>query len=75
MSFKKHKKSLLLAMIVIIAILMILNLSYSLYGSLESFPTDEQNEKVKLFSGLTFFILLLVEAALIHIFRKESSLD
>ena len=62
-------------MILIIAVLLVLNLSYSFYGSVESFPTEEQNEKVKLFSGLVFFVLLLIEAALVRLYKKESSLD
>lgn len=69
---KKYKKAVLLVMIIIIAILMILNLSYSFYGSLELFPTGEQGDKVKLFSGFMFFILMLIESMLVRLYKKES---
>ncbi|GAA0420812.1 hypothetical protein GCM10009133_31550 [Cocleimonas flava] len=70
MFWKKHQKNILLALIIMIAVAMILNLSYYFYGSQELYPTQEQDDKVKLFSGLVFFVLLLIESALVNIYRK-----
>ena len=73
-------KKKLLAFVVTIAyfllvpnsLLLVISLRYLSIGSLETFPTDEQQEKARLVAGLLVLIFLIIEIALIIIIRKTS---
>ena len=73
-------KKKLLAFVVTIAyfllvpnsLLLVISLRYLSIGSLETFPTDEQQEKARLVAGLLVLIFLIIEIALIIIIRKTA---
>jgi hypothetical protein len=49
----------------VIAALLVLNAAYCWQGSLEEFPTDEQQDKVRVVTLALGFLLLMIEAGLI----------
>ncbi len=64
-------KWIILATIIIVAALMVLDISFFLNGSLEFYPTEEQEEKIKWVTSFTFFVLSVVEACLVFLYVKE----
>ena len=67
---RKYLKRAMLVAIIIVAALMIVNILYFFSGSVEFYPTEKQEEKVKLVTGLIFFVLFIVEAILVVFYRK-----
>lgn len=65
---------LLLAMLVV-AILLGLNLLYLVRGSLEQFPTDEQESKVRVVTAVLGVLLFAAEVGLWAMLRYVSRVD
>lgn len=55
-------------MMVVVAGLLVLDAAYFVHGSLEMFPTEEQQSKVRLVTGCTGAVLILLEAGLSVVF-------
>ncbi|KNY25471.1 hypothetical protein Bccel_0731 [Pseudobacteroides cellulosolvens ATCC 35603 = DSM 2933] len=53
-----------------IFILIVLPLVYSFYGSLEVYPNDEQNSKVRIVMGAIVLILVIIELFFLSIRYK-----
>ncbi len=72
---RSNSKKIKWLLIVILAIPLIASAFYFLNGSLESFPTQDQQDQVRLFAGLSFLILAILESAVIGslIFRRSKS--
>jgi len=69
----KYKKTGMLVVIIVIAILMIIDISFYLSGSSELYPTEEQEEKVKMVTGILFSILFVIEAVFVVLYRKVNT--
>jgi hypothetical protein len=67
---KNFKVFLINVSIVSIFSLITLQLLYFFHGSLETIPTDEQNDKVRISIGLILFILVTLEITLLIVRRK-----
>lgn len=52
---------------------MIIDISFYLSGSSELYPTEEQEEKVKMVTGILFSILFIIEAAFVVLYRKVNT--
>ena len=63
----------LLITIIIIGLLIIVDVSYFLSGSFDLYPTEEQENKVKLVAAVIFLILLIIEAILVKFYRKANT--
>lgn len=59
--------------IIIIAALMIIDVTYFLSGSFELYPTEEQERNVKLVTGMIFFVLFIIEAILVVLNRSVNT--
>ena len=70
---KKYSKRAILVAIIIVAAFMILDITYYFNGSVELYPTEEQEEKVRLVTGLMFFVLFIIEAILVISYRKVNT--
>lgn len=66
----RHLKRAILVAIIIVAVFMILDITYYFNGSFELYPTEEQEEKVRLVTGVMFFMLFIIEVILVFIYRK-----
>lgn len=54
----------------LLSLLLALFILYFYHGSVEMFPTDEQQEKVRIFSGVAIFFLLGIEYLLFMIQKR-----
>jgi len=70
---KKYSKRAILVAIIIVAAFMILDITYYFNGSVELYPTEEQEEKVRLVAELMFFVLFIIEAILVISYRKVNT--
>lgn len=55
---------------IVVAIVLCLDVAYLMAGSLEEFPTGEQESKVRVVTSVVAAVLLVVEAALWFIYRQ-----
>ena len=69
----KYLKWAVLVGIIMVSALIILNISYFLNGSLELYPAEEQERKVKLVTGIILFALFIIEAILVILYRKVNT--
>jgi hypothetical protein len=60
------------AMIYLISIILIADIVYFMIGSLEMFPTPEQESKIKLISGIIAIFLSIILIFLFLIQRKRT---
>ena len=66
------KKTFYIIMSILVALLIVINISLLISGSLESFPTAEQIEKGRLAYGLILLPLLASEAFILtRIFKRQ----
>ena len=56
---------------VAVGVLLVLDLLYFVNGSLEMFPTDEQQDKIRTLTGVVAVLLLAAEAALWALLRRS----
>lgn len=66
-------KKILLVLISIMTALILLDLAYFSYGSINLYATDEQDEKVKLATVLIFFVLLFLNILFVALYRKAGT--
>jgi hypothetical protein len=64
------RRLILWLLLVALAVPALLLSAYFVHGSLEEFPTDEQQEKVRLVSGVGFLIFAGLEALVIAALRR-----
>ena len=66
------KKTVFILIAILVALLIVINISLLISGSLESFPTAEQIEKGRLAYGLILLPLLASEAFILtRIFKRK----
>jgi len=73
MTTKEKNRITLLSSIFFIGCLIILDLFYFMNGSLEVYPSEEQNEKINLVTILLLGILMIIEIALIFALQKNKN--
>jgi len=66
----KILKLIIAGVMILLALPLLGFIFYFFHGSLEEFPTEEQQEKVKLVSDFFIAVLLLAEGLLFLIYRK-----
>ena len=59
------KKTILNILICVVLLFLIFFVSYFFNGSLEMYPTEEQQEKVRLITGLLSILLAIIEMVLV----------
>lgn len=67
---KTMTKVFLWLLLVALAVPMILFAAYFVHGSLEEFPTDEQQDKVRVVSGIGFLVFASLETVVIVALRR-----
>lgn len=63
---RKAQTVILVLAAVFVGALLVLDIAYFLHGSLEAFPTDEKQSKVKIFTTMIGIILGSIEAIIIY---------
>jgi heme/copper-type cytochrome/quinol oxidase subunit 2 len=66
-------KVLLSTIVVLVGVVAILSGAYTVHGSLEIYPTEEQQDKVRVVMGSVFVASILVEVALVFFLRRVLS--
>lgn len=59
-------------LLVIVSMIAVLALFYFMNGSLEMYPTEDQQGKVRIASMTVFFICLIIDAGLIFLKAKSA---
>lgn len=70
---KKNIQTFLLSIMFIIGLFMICIMMYYWNGSLEAFPTEEQESKVQLVANLILILLIVIQVILFFIYRKAKN--
>lgn len=63
------KRKIYLILIFISSFLIFFDIYLFFHGSFEKFPSTEQNEKIKIISGIVLIILLVIEVILLKIYK------
>ena len=67
-------KAIVLLLMLLVGLLLAVDLSWFVRGSLEEFPTDEQIDKVRTVSGALAVVLILIEILLWRLLRSTRQL-